>query len=205
MKTKKIIALLAALTIAMSFAACTKNEAKETDAESKTVSVSAKAADNKQTESSEKSDNTTTSETSASDKKVSSSETSAPGVPKNTDSAKKDSGKKTTAKKQATTKKQTTTKKKTTTKKQTATKKQESINPAEIQREINNYIASKGWEVNSSLTPSNAGWSDKISINGDLSTKKYIIDNLKWLVDEFPPSFGKYCYFDGKYFYVLYD
>lgn len=103
-------------------------------------------------------------------------------------------------------KKETTTRKETNTKKETTTKKETpAINPSEIQSEINAYIASKGWEVNSSLTPSNAGWSDRISINGDLSTKEYIIENLKWLVDEFPPSFGKYCYFDGKYFYVLYD
>lgn len=78
----------------------------------------------------------------------------------------------------------------------------EKIDPKKIQEEINKYIASKGWEVNSSLTPSTSGWSDKISIH---QSKRDIISSLKYYVDEFPPSFGKYCYYDGHYFYVLYD
>lgn len=83
-----------------------------------------------------------------------------------------------------------------------AEKENEKIDASAIQKEINAYIASKGWEVNSSLTPSNAGWSRRISCNQSQSN---IIKSLKYDVDEFPPSFGKYCYFDGQYFYVLYD
>lgn len=91
-------------------------------------------------------------------------------------------------------------KEKTTQKKNEQT--QEKINPAEIQSEINAYIASKGWEVNAALTPSNAGYNGPISIH---QSKSKIIADLKYDVDEFPPSFGKYCYFDGEFFYILYD
>lgn len=121
-------------------------------------------------------------------------------VPKTTQK-KNEQSKQTTSK---TTKPSTTKPKPKPTAPTTTKPAEEKINPAEIQAEINAYIASKGWEVNSSLRPNNAGWSRRIS--GDQS-KQRIIQSLKYDVDEFPPSFGKYCYYDKaeNVFYILYD
>lgn len=121
-------------------------------------------------------------------------------VPKTTQK-KNEQSKQTTSK---TTKPSTTKPKPKPTAPTTTKPAEEKINPAEIQAEINAYIASKGWEVNSSLTPQNAGWNGAISAN---QPKSKLIADLKYDVDEFPPSFGKYCYYDAKAeeFYILYD
>lgn len=194
--------LLIGLAVAMvcSLAACSGTSDQDTASEnvSDTVSVTSEEA----TESNSQVPETSSETASEPASSEAPDKTASAGGSSSGSSASKSTGtgnqKKTSDKK-----KETTTKKETATKKETTTKKETpAINPSEIQSEINAYIASKGWEVNSSLTPSNAGFNGAISMN---QSKEKLIADLKYDVDEFPPSFGKYCYFDGTYFYILYD
>lgn len=115
---------------------------------------------------------------------------------------------KTTAKQttKSTTKKQTTTKKVTTTKKKTTTKK--NVTAKEVQNQVNSYIRSKGYTVDSSLRPNNAGWSGQISKTQDALNNGRTLQLCKEYVEiEISNGYSGmslYCYYDDTSFYILY-
>lgn len=126
----------------------------------------------------------------------------------NTTTTKKSS---TTTKKQTTTKKETTTKKKeTTTKKVTTTQKH--VSPYDVQKQVNDYIRSKGWHIATDLTPSNASWRTQISGSQESLDEGYSLRMCKDFVDMAinegaNKQWGMCCYYSSSEhcFYILYS
>lgn len=187
---KKLIAITAlCLMFAMLATSCAKKAEPQVDSSSSSSSESVSAV-------SEKAESSTSEQPTEESKETSKVSES---VPKTTQK-KNEQSKQTTSK---TTTKPSTTKPKPKPTSPTTTKPaEEKINPAEIQSEINAYIASKGWEVNSSLTPQSAGWSNRYSISYG---KSELISRLKEEVNytEDIASFMMYCYYDGSGFFTI--
>jgi cytoskeletal protein RodZ len=200
---KRIFAVIGITMIAvMVFTACSAGRGEEvangvTDV-SETVSLSEESTAEPVTE------GTTESTTEATTVATTKSTTKAQITTKQNTTAKQ-----TTTKKVTTTQKQTTTKKVTTTAKATTTVK--NVTPQEVQAQVNSYIKSKGVKVDSSLTPSTAGWPVPTS-----ALQKYLNDgtslrNSKGDVDIIISEVGvqntyMYCYYSSseECFYILY-
>lgn len=111
--------------------------------------------------------------------------------------------------------KETTTKKETTTQKKTTSPPQKNVSPAEVQKQVNDYIRSKGIKVDSEMTPENASWDPQTAGQQKDLNSGYTLKNCKDEVDWIIEVCGKesivsmYCYYekysDGDWdFYVLY-
>lgn len=95
---------------------------------------------------------------------------------------------------------------KTTTKATTTVK---NVSAKDVQAQVNSYIRSKGITVDSSLNPSNSGWSGRISATRqDSLNDGTSLRNCKSYVDSEIASMGTdislYCYYDGTFFYICY-
>ena len=219
---KKILIMLCILSlIAAAFAGCSQKDV-EADAASSTVptvQTTTDAAAAKPAESTTASTETTTvKEDSTASTKAStvnttkSSTTTTKAATKATANQTTKKVVKTTANQPAksttksTTKKQTTTKKVTTTKKKTTTKK--NVTAKEVQNQVNSYIRSKGYTVDSSLRPNNAGWSGQISKTQDALNNGRMLQLCKEYVEiEISNGYSGmslYCYYDDTSFYILY-
>lgn len=200
---KRIFAVIGIMMIAvMIFTACSAGTGEEaangtTDA-SETVSVSEESTAEPVTEeTTEAATESTTATTTQSTTKT------------QTTTKQNTTARQTTTKKVTTTKKQTTTQKQTTTTKPTTTVK--NVSAKDVQAQVNSYIKSKGVKVDSSLTPSTAGWPVPTS-----ALQKYLNDgtslrNSKGDVDIIISEVGvqntyMYCYYSSseECFYILY-
>lgn len=221
MKKKILIMLCIFSLIAAAFAGCSQKDV-EADAASSTVpttQTTTATAATKSAESTTKPTETTTvkkdstASTKASENKTTvnttkSSTTATKVATKPTANQTTKKVVKTTAKQRtkSTTKKQTTTKKVTTTKKKTTTKK--NLTAKEVQNQVNSYIRSKGYTVDSSLRPNNAGWSGKIAGEQEDLNNGYTLRTCKDYVDnEISNGYSGmtlYCYYNNADFYILY-
>lgn len=219
---KKILIMLCILSlIAAAFAGCSQKDVEadaisstESTTQTTTTTTATKPAESttKPTETTTVKENSTAT-TKASENKTTvnttkSSTTTTKAATKPTANQTTKKVVKTTAKQttKSTTKKQTTTKKVTTTKKKTTTKK--NVTAKEVQNQVNSYIRSKGYTVDSSLRPNNAGWSGQISDRQDSLNDGTTLKNCKGYVDiEIANGYSGmslYCYYDGNDFYILY-
>ncbi len=101
-------------------------------------------------------------------------------------------------------------------KSKTVTTAKKNVTPQEVQKQVNNYIKSKGIPVNdvkdmgySSMTPENSGWSVPIGCSQELLNSGYCLSRCKERVDNEIKAMGNsicsmYCYYDGQDFYILY-
>ncbi|MDE5985377.1 MAG: hypothetical protein K2H13_09005 [Eubacterium sp.] len=82
------------------------------------------------------------------------------------------------------------------------------VSASEVQAQVNSYIRSKGYTVDSSLRPDNAGWSGKISRTQEALNNGRTLQLCKEYVDiEISNGYDGmtlYCYYDNSSFYILY-
>ncbi len=82
------------------------------------------------------------------------------------------------------------------------------VSASEVQAQVNSYIRSKGYTVDNSLRPNNAGWSGQIAGNQERLNNGNTLNNCKGYVDiEIANGYNGmtlYCYVDGTDFYILY-
>lgn len=207
---KKIFAIISLVVMAaMVFTACSAGKGEEangtTDA-SEAVSVSVSEESTTEAASAESTTEATTA----------AAETTTVTTTKKAESTSKKPAAQTTTKKQQTEPKQTTTKaapKQTTTQKPQTTVK--NISAKDVQAQVNSYIKSKGVNLDSSLTPKNAGWYPPVSAYQSELNSGWALKDCKGWVDELINQLGTdnlylYCYYDGvsgsdsHTFYILY-
>lgn len=235
---KKTFAVISVLIIAaMLFAGCSSKgkEASAATAEDKTILNTDVQIDETATPADSNTDTGTSNDSSFSgggDSRIGSSSESTSSVNSgkdtsdtSTSSTSKASGNSTTTKKVTTTKGTTTTKKETTKKPETTTQKKtttttnaftttttsKNVSPAEVQKQVNAYIKSKGIAVDSSMTPSNASWTNRISrTQNDLNSGyslEHCRDHVDWVIKMCGGAdtiLSMYCYVGSDYFYILY-
>lgn len=210
---KKILAVICIAVIAVTaFTGCSQKE-KAADAKSSTVSSSqvASEADIKPSESTttgagkdevkstEKSDITHTAKPKkTTDNKTATTKQTAKAAPKQTTSPTTKAEPKTTV--TPTTKAMT----KATTKATTV----KNVSAKEVQAQVNAYIKSKGVTVDSSLNPSNSGWSGEIAGEQVDLNNGYSLRTCKAYVDGEIADWGTditmYCYYSNETFYICY-
>lgn len=204
---KQILSVIGILAIAASIlAGCSQNSADTdattqttTQATTKTVAVNTTVAETTTVSD----ESTTVSTTVNKESAASTTRAASKTTEKKTSST---TAKRTTKVAAKSTTKKTTTKKQTTTKKKTTTKK--NVTAAEVQSQVNAYIRSKGYTVDTSLRPNNSGWSGEISgLQEDLNNGD-TLRNCKGYVDieiaNGYPGMALYCYYQGNDFYILY-
>ncbi len=82
------------------------------------------------------------------------------------------------------------------------------VSAKDVQKQVNDYIRSKGIKVDSTLNSSNSGWNGRISTVQDHLNNGGALRNAKEDVDynirEMGTNLSMYCYYDGSYLYVCY-
>ena len=206
---KSIMAvILTVLIITTAFAACSKKKATSAETTSATsasvvtaTQPSTEAATEEQTDAAEPNAEDHGSGSGSSDNNNSGSSNKNSGSNKGSSNKGGSSGG-SSAKKETTT--QSTTKKETTTVKNVSAK--------DVQREVNNYIKSKGITLDSSMTIDNASWNGRIAgRQQDLNegyTLKACKEDVDFTIKEYYRCNGcnpmsMYCVYSGNDFYVL--
>lgn len=206
---KRIFAIISLVVMAaMIFTACSAGKA-EAEANGTTDASEAVSVSEESPTGAASAESTTEATTAA-------AETTTVTTTKKTETTTKKPAAQTTTKKQQTAPKQTTTKaapKQTTTQKPQTTVK--NVTPQEVQKKANEYIKSKGVKLDSSLTPSNAGWNTIIYRTQDELNSGVGLNRCKSQIDCIISELGTdnlylYCYYDGvsgsgsHTFYILY-
>lgn len=192
---KKLLAVIGIITITAAMLAGCSSKNVDVDADASTEPVSQTVSVSDTTKPAE---NTTVAESTTAET------TTKKEVAKTTTKA----AVKTTAAQKTTAKQTTTSTTAATTKATTTTVK--NVSAKDVQVQVNAYIKSKGITVDSSLNPSNSGWSGAISAMQKQLNDGMSLKSCKNYVDMEIASMGTnislYCYHDSsdEFFYICY-
>ena len=205
---KKIFAIIGIMTItAAMLAGCSSKDVEaDADASTEPVSQTVTVSDTtKPAESTTVAESTTDEATSTTKKKDGSTTTKKAASKTTAKVAPKTTAKQTTKSTTAAATTQATTK---ATTKSTTKATVKNVSAKDVQAQVNAYIRSKGVKVDSSLNPSNSGWTFDYGATQKSLNDGQILKNCKGAVDREISNMGKdismYCYLEGQDFYICY-